>query len=73
MNKTLFKYEGPVLNGNNKVRMEHFKDYVFAVSGEQALMLLTRRYKKKFSLSEKAYVKLKECYLKEVINENCKS
>lgn len=66
MNKALFKYEGPVLNGNNKVRMEHFKDYVWAVSGEQALMLLTRRYKQRFRLSEKAYVILKEKYLKEV-------
>lgn len=66
MNKALFKYEGCVLNGNNKVRMEHFKDYVWAVSGEQALMLLTRRYKQRFRLSEKAYVILKEKYLKEV-------
>ena len=66
MNKALFKFEGPVLNGNNKVRMEHFKDYVWAVSGEQALMLLTRRYKQRFRLSEKAYVILKEKYLKEV-------
>ncbi len=65
--KQLFKYDGCVLNGNNQVRMQEYTDYVYANSKQQALMLLTRRYKKVNNLSERAFVRLKECYLEEVI------
>ena len=63
--KTLFKYDGCVLNRNGQVRMREYTDYVYASSKQQALMLLTRRYKKNHNLSERASVILKEYYLKE--------
>ena len=66
--KTLYKYDGCVLDGNNHVRMREYTDYVYANSKEQAILLLTRRYRKNNNLSTRAYVKLKEYYLKEVIN-----
>lgn len=63
--KTLFKYDGCVLKLNGQVRMREYTDYVYANSKQQALMLLTRRYKKKHNLSERADVILKEKYMKE--------
>lgn len=65
--KILYKYDGCVLDGNGHVRMQNYTDYVYAASKEQAIYLLTRRYKKANNLSERAYVKLKDYYLKEVL------
>ena len=60
----LFKYDGPVLDGNNKVRNNNWQAYIQAYSISQALLLLSRRYKKQNPMC--SFCKLKHTYLKEV-------
>lgn len=65
MNKILYKYDGPVLDSNGKVRKNNWEEYIHAYSKEQAIYILQTRYKKQFALTSRAYIKLKIKYLEE--------
>ena len=65
MEKKLYKYEGCVLN-YSLVLTRDYTAYVYATSVEQALYVLTLRFKKENNLNERAKVKLLKESIKEV-------
>lgn len=65
----LFKYEGPVLDYNFKVRKREYTATIKAKNLKQAQLFLTLDYKRKYNLSEICYIRLKEKYIKEVASE----
>lgn len=65
MAKVLYKYDGPVVDLNGRVRSQYC-EYAHAYSKDQALVFLKRKYLQKYGLTYRAGVKLKLNYLKEV-------
>lgn len=60
----LYKYDGPALNYNGQVRKSNWTAYVKAHSVNQALYILSLRYKREFRMC--SCVVLKSKYLEEV-------